>query len=79
MGTAGLVTTGILVFDIITDPILGWLSDRTNTRWGRRAPWMVVGALVLAGGTVGLFSVPAGMDPSSAALWVGAYKAMKRD
>ncbi len=73
VGTAGLVTTGILVFDIITDPVLGWLSDRTNSRWGRRAPWMVIGALVLAGGTVGLFSVPTGMDPSAAAVWVGAF------
>jgi MFS family permease len=24
----------------------GWLSDRTNTRWGRRTPWIVAGALV---------------------------------
>ncbi|MEO0357111.1 MAG: MFS transporter [Pseudomonadota bacterium] len=73
VGVAGLVTTGILVFDIITDPVLGWLSDRTNTRWGRRAPWMIVGALVLAGGTVGLFSVPSGLEPTGAALWVGAF------
>ena len=32
---AGMVTTSILVFDIFTDPVVGWLSDRTNTRWGR--------------------------------------------
>jgi len=29
------------VFDLITDPLVGYLSDRTRTRWGRRKPWMV--------------------------------------
>ena len=51
VGIAGMVTTGVLLFDMITDPLIGYLSDRTNTRWGRRAPWMFVGALVLAEGT----------------------------
>ena len=35
VGIAGLLTTSILIFDIITDPIVGYLSDRTNSRWGR--------------------------------------------
>ncbi len=29
------------VFDLITDPLVGYLSDHTRTRWGRRKPWMV--------------------------------------
>ena len=29
------------VFDLITDPLVGYLSDHTKTRWGRRKPWMV--------------------------------------
>jgi GPH family glycoside/pentoside/hexuronide:cation symporter len=32
----------------INDPLIGWLSDRTRTRWGRRLPWMVVSALPLS-------------------------------
>jgi len=44
---AGMVTTGVLVFDIITDPLIGALSDKTNSRFGRRAPWMFVGAVVM--------------------------------
>ena len=67
---AGLVTTGVLVFDIITDPLVGYLSDKTHSRWGRRAPWMFVGALVMAGASVGLFSVPVGSDSMTSTIWV---------
>ncbi|MGB1234789.1 MAG: MFS transporter [Planktomarina sp.] len=73
IGMAGLVTTSVLVFDIITDPIIGYISDKTHSRWGRRAPWMIVGAVVLAVGIVGIFAAPGGMTPTSSALWVGAF------
>jgi GPH family glycoside/pentoside/hexuronide:cation symporter len=70
---AGMVTTGVLLFDMMTDPLIGYLSDRTNTRWGRRAPWMFVGALVLVAGTVGLFGVPETLDLTSTILWVSGF------
>ena len=31
------------LLDVVTDPLIGSLSDRFETRWGRRKPWMVVG------------------------------------
>jgi len=67
---AGLVTTGVLVFDIITDPLVGYLSDKTQSRWGRRAPWMFIGALVMSFSSVGLFSVPVGSNTMIATIWV---------
>ena len=70
---AGMVTTSILVFDIFTDPVVGWLSDRTNTRWGRRAPWIVIGTLIMVAGIIGLFAAPLGISPIAAAVWVGAF------
>mgnify|MGYP005647833219 CR=1 FL=1 len=30
---AGAVTTLVLIFDMVTDPLIGYLSDRTSTRW----------------------------------------------
>jgi GPH family glycoside/pentoside/hexuronide:cation symporter len=36
------------VFDAVSDPVFGWLSDNTRSRWGRRRPYMLVGA-ILAG------------------------------
>ena len=70
VAVAGMVTTGVLLFDILTDPLIGYLSDRTNTRWGRRFPWMFVGALILAAGTVGLFGVPEALNLTNRILWV---------
>ncbi|MCP4790544.1 MAG: MFS transporter [Gammaproteobacteria bacterium] len=70
---AGLVTTGVLVFDIITDPIVGYISDKTQSRWGRRAPWMFIGALLMVGGIIGLFSVPSGANTTIAIAWVTGF------
>ena len=28
------------IFDVVTDPLMGWISDRTKTRWGRRRPYL---------------------------------------
>ena len=71
VGIAGAITTGILFFDIITDPLVGYLSDRIPTRWGRRAPWMVIGAIVMTLGCIGLFSVTTtGMG---GAAWVSVW------
>lgn len=45
---AGLAGTVLLLgrlWDTINDPLIGWLSDRTRSRWGRRHPWMLWGAL----------------------------------
>jgi GPH family glycoside/pentoside/hexuronide:cation symporter len=70
---AGFVTTAVLIFDMITDPLIGYLSDKTQSRFGRRAPWMFVGVLVMSAGMVGLFSVPVGMEMSANLAWVIAF------
>ena len=76
VGIAGLLTTSVLIFDIITDPIVGYLSDRTHSRWGRRVPWMVIGALILSGGIIGLFGVPQSLSLFGTIIWVGGFFAL---
>ncbi|MBW2369174.1 MAG: MFS transporter [Deltaproteobacteria bacterium] len=46
------------IFDAVTDPVLGYLSDITKTRLGRRKPW-VLGGFILAMVSVYFFYVPA--------------------
>jgi len=46
-GLAGLAVGIGLVFDAITDPLIGYLSDSTRSRWGRRHPWLYASILPL--------------------------------
>ncbi len=56
-------------FDAISDPLMGWISDRTRSRWGRRRPWMFIGAPLAAVFFVMLFSPPEGIGPIAGAAW----------
>ena len=35
------------LFDVVTDPIMGALADRTRSRWGTYRPWLIFGAIPL--------------------------------
>jgi GPH family glycoside/pentoside/hexuronide:cation symporter len=59
------------VLDAIIDPFVGWLSDHTQTRWGRRRPWIAVAAPIAAVVFVALFTPPVGMTDTTAATWFG--------
>ncbi|MCU0329188.1 MAG: MFS transporter [Chitinophagales bacterium] len=43
---AGLLSAIPRFFDAISDPIMGFVSDNTNSRWGRRRPYIFVGAIL---------------------------------
>lgn len=64
---AGLVAWSLLfarMFDAITDPLIGWLSDHTNTSIGRRRPWIIGAAVPLAFAFYWLFTPPSVADPA---------------
>lgn len=69
---AGSLILAAKVYDIATDPVMGWISDRTESRWGRRRPWLLAGALVSALAFVLLFNPPAASGPGLAASAVAA-------
>lgn len=58
--------------DALSDPFVGWLSDHTRSRWGRRRPYMAIGAPLCAVAFWALFSPPASLSAHGAALWFGA-------
>lgn len=44
-GVVAIIFFVSTAWDAITDPIIGNLSDRTRSRWGRRRPWLLFGAI----------------------------------
>ncbi|MGB0498501.1 MAG: MFS transporter [Rubricella sp.] len=47
VGAIGAVLIAIRLFDAVSDPVMGWLSDRTPGRFGRRRPWMALATPVV--------------------------------
>jgi glycoside/pentoside/hexuronide:cation symporter, GPH family len=46
-GLVGAVIMAALIFDAFADPVIGELSDRTQSKWGRRLPWLYGSAIPL--------------------------------
>lgn len=72
---AGLVTTIIActrVFDAITDPIMGAISDKTLTRWGRRRPYLIIGGILCALVPFFMFSAPTDIGQTGLIIWIAA-------
>ncbi len=66
---AGIAIAVGVLWDAITDPLLGWLSDRTRSRWGRRIPWMLWGTPLLTACFIWQFSMPTVADASADSLF----------
>lgn len=54
---ASFMVTGMRVFDAITDPIIGALMDKTNGKFGKFRPFMVLGNIVMAVSVILLYMV----------------------
>jgi len=57
-------------WDVVTDPVMGLISDNTRTRWGRRRPYLFVGAIAMSLSFVFLFSVPDFATPNGSFVYV---------
>lgn len=70
----GLAVTGWVLLlarllDMVTDPLIGALSDRTPGGFGRRKPWIFMGGLIGALGIVNLFAPPEGAGAAHLIIW----------
>ena len=50
------------IWNAFNDPMIGYLSDRTKSRWGRRVPWMMGATIPLAIVMIMLFTPPIGLN-----------------
>lgn len=72
--TVGLIMTGTRLFDAITDPIIGIMIDRTDTKFGRFRPWILGGAIISAITFFIMFSgIKTGSEFGNIALVFGLY------
>jgi Na+/melibiose symporter-like transporter len=67
--TVGVILIIASVFDALTDPVMGFASDRFRTRWGRRRVWVFVGAPFLLLALVFLLNPSVG----NTALYLGGW------
>lgn len=56
--------------DAIDNPIYGLLSDRTNTKWGKRRPWLVIGTPLLILSFIMFFNMPTGIQSNKTQAYV---------
>jgi Na+/melibiose symporter-like transporter len=68
--TIGLAIMAASIFDAITDPIAGAISDRTQSRFGRRHPYMLACAIPLGIVFYLLWVPPSGLDESALVIWL---------
>jgi GPH family glycoside/pentoside/hexuronide:cation symporter len=66
----GYMLLAVRIFDAVTDPAIGYLSDRTRTRFGRRRPYIAVGAVTLGLAMFLLFDPPRA-SPTFETYWFG--------
>lgn len=70
LGIASTIFLAVRIVDVLTDPLCGYLCDRTNTRWGRRRPWLVAAAPVIMLAVYKLFMPPDDADAWYLAIWM---------
>ena len=54
---AGSLVAGARLIDAFSDPLMGWITDRTHTRWGQRRPYLLLGAVVCGVGLPLVYSI----------------------
>ncbi|MFR2848231.1 MAG: MFS transporter, partial [Hungatella hathewayi] len=54
----GIIATGTRIFDAITDPLVGFLVDRTNGRFGKFRPYMLIGNIIIWSSLIVIFNTP---------------------
>jgi GPH family glycoside/pentoside/hexuronide:cation symporter len=72
MAVLGYIIMAARILDGVLDPVVGYLSDSTQSRFGRRRPYMAVASTALAIVVYLLYNPPSVVDPSAAAAWFAA-------
>lgn len=77
-GVVGAAIMLALIFDAFIDPIIGELTDRTRTRWGRRLPWLYCAPIPLAIAWMLLWHPPEGVSEAATVAWLVGWAIVVR-
>lgn len=75
---AGLAASVSLIIDGLGDPLVGSISDRTNSRFGRRHIFMLLAPIPMGFSLVAMFNPPPGMGHIGLFIWFAATIALLR-
>ncbi len=60
----GIILFAPRIFDAVSDPMMGYISDNTRSRWGRRRPYILAGAILAGLVFAAMWQLPAGHSES---------------
>ena len=66
----GTILAAARFWDAISDPLIGYLSDRTRSRFGRRRSWMFFAAVPMGLALVGIWSPPEWLNEFQLIIWL---------
>lgn len=75
---AGLAVTIALVFDAVSDPLVGSISDRWRSPLGRRHPFLYAAPIPMALAFVAIYSPPAGLSEPGLFVWFTTFTILLR-
>jgi Na+/melibiose symporter-like transporter len=76
-GLAGLLVLAPKAWDVLANPLVGRISDRTQTRWGARRPYLLFAGLTLAVLFASIFAAPFGaVDEGASPALAAGYVAV---
>ena len=69
----GVILLVARVFDAFNDPIMGIITAKTKTRWGKFRPWLFIGTVLNAVILYVMFSAPPSMSPSGLTAYAAVF------
>jgi len=65
-----IIIMSLRLWDSVSDPVMGWISDNTRTRWGRRRPFILLGAILASLTYPLIWMFPETLSHGQIMLWV---------